>query len=320
MKIGILYNLVENIERGLEIDKLSDNKVIATVNDVKRVLESKHEVIPVRVNRDLFSRLSAKSFDFVFNLCEGIDGNVQGRSWIPAILDMLGIKYTGSDSFTLGLCLDKIKTKQLLIANNILTPKYKVFYNLSDLDVMDSNVLDLSGYALKFPLIVKPSHKDASVRISDSVVHNERDLLKRVDYILNTYKQPALVEEYIDGRELSVAVVGNGNSIDVMPVSEALFDFDKDIPRKMRIKKIVLNCYNITGCRDYATVDFRLKDDEIYVLEINPNPSIGAKTAFAAAAESKGLSYNDLVYRILSEAIKRYNLNLQVLQVSEKKT
>ena len=329
MKIGILYNMVERVERGFEIDKLSDRDILNTVENIKKALEDWHEVIPVRISRGLLTQLTRDSFDFVFNLCEGIDGNVKGETWVPALFDIIEIPYTGSDSMTLGLCLDKIKTKQLLIANNIPTPEYRIFYGLSQ--ALDSN--------LNFPLIVKPSREDASVGITaDSVVNTEHELFRRVEFILKNYHQPALVEEFIDGRELSVALIGNGDFIEIFPVSEVVFDFDPCIPRidsyeskwitdsdafrktsivcqtelpediERRIKKIAVDAFNITGCRDYATVDFRLKDKIPYVLEVNPNPGIGNKTSFSKTANIKGMSYNEFINQILSIAMKRYNL------------
>ncbi|ODS36399.1 MAG: hypothetical protein A7315_14090 [Candidatus Altiarchaeales archaeon WOR_SM1_79] len=145
MKIGIFYNLVDCIERGFEIDALSDNEIAETVENVQKILEKKHDVIPVRIRREILPLLTQDSFDFVFNLCEGIGGDVRGEALVPALLDIIKIPYTGADSLTLGLCLDKIKTKQLLIANNIPTPDYQVFYNCSQ----------KLNQKLRFPLIVK---------------------------------------------------------------------------------------------------------------------------------------------------------------------
>lgn len=182
MKIGVLYNLVENPERGFEIDMLSDNKIIETVEAVQIALEDEHEVIPVRMRRDLIPQLTHESFDFIFNLCEGIDGNVKGEYWVTSFLDMIGIPYTGSDSLTLGLCLDKIKTKQLLIANNIKTPKYQIFNGeQSKFKFSNNKPKSPLKFPLKFPLIVKPSNEDGSVGISvDSIAYNELQLLERV--------------------------------------------------------------------------------------------------------------------------------------------
>ncbi len=326
MKIGILYNLVDCIERGFEIDKLSDNEISGTVEYVRRALEKEHEVIPIRIRRELLPQLTRESFDFVFNLCEGIEGDVQGEALIPALLDIIKIPYTGSDSLTLGLCIDKIKTKHLLIANNIPTPDYQVFYNSSQ----------KLNSGLTFPLIVKPAHEDASVGITvDSVVNNEPALFKRIEFIIKNYRETALVEEYIDGRELNVSILGNGNSIEVLPISEIVFDFNENAPNivsyeakwlmesemfqktygvcpanlpadiELNIKKIAIDAYKITGCRDYARVDFRMEKNVPYVLEVNPNPGINIDSGFVRSASAEGLSYNGLIKKILSTAVKR---------------
>ncbi len=319
------------------MDLLSDNDILSTVENVKHVLETDYEVIPVKIRKELLQTLTPNSFDFIFNLCEGIEGNVRGEAWIPALFDILEIPYTGSDSITLGICLNKLKTKYLLIANNIPTPKYQMFY---------STTQNLSN-DLKFPLIVKPAYEDASVGITaESVVKNKIELFKRIDFILNNYFQPALVEEFIDGRELNVALLGNGNTLDVLPISEILFNFEPDQPKivsyeakwitnsdaskntvgecpaklskeiENRIKRLAVECYNLTGCRDYTRVDFRLKDEIPYVLEVNPNPGINLDSGFVRSATAAGMSYDDLIKRILSEAMKRYKF---VIKPNEKK-
>ena len=332
MKIGILYNLVDNIECGLELEILSDDEIGDPVEHVKSALENEHEVIPARISRELLPRLTKNSFDFVFNLCEGIGANHYGEAWVAALLDIIGIPYTGSDSLTLGLCLNKVKTKHLFIANNIPTPKYQLFYDLSQ-------KLDR---CLKFPLIVKPSHDDGGVGIKiDSVVHNEPELFKKVGSILKIYNQPALVEEYIDGRELTVAIIGNGNSLEILPISEMVFKYHENFPNivsyeakwiedseifqkiikvcpaelpedvERYVKKLAEDAYHLTGCRDYARVDFRLKNDTPYVLEVNPNPWIDMDGNFVKCACTAGMSYDGLIQRILSEAMKRYKMDVQ---------
>lgn len=329
MKIGILYNLVDHVEHGFEIDKLSDNETEETVEHVRKALENDYEVMPMQIRRELLPTLTKNSFDFVFNLCEGINGNIHGEAWIPALLDIIGIPYTGSNSLTLGLCLNKIKTKYILIANNISTPLYQTFSSTSQ--KFNAN--------LKFPLIVKPAHEDASVGINvDSVVNNKLELFKKIEFILKNYHQPALVEEYIHGRELNLAIIGNGSSIELLPISEIMFKFKEDLPNivsykakwvtdsdesqktvgicptelskeiEKHIKRLAMDAYNLTGCKDYARIDFRLQDNIPYILEVNPNPGINTDSGFVRSADVAGMSYDKLIHRILSEAMKRYNI------------
>lgn len=331
MKIGILYNLVDRIECGLEIDILSANEIAGVAEDVLRILEDKHEVIPVRIRRELLPCLGKKSFDLIFNLCEGIEANPHGEVWVAGLLDLIGIPYTGSDSLTLGLCLNKAQTKHLFKANNISTPHYQIFSTSSQRPAPE----------LKFPLFVKPSCEDASIGIkTDSVVYNKLELSERVEFILKNYHQGALVEEYIDGRELNAAIIGNGDSIEVLPISEIVFNFCEHLPNivtyeakwiedsemfqktvgicpsnlppdiERHIKRLAVDAYRLTGCRDYARVDFRLKDGVPYILEVNPNPSIKIDSGFARSASAAGISYNELICRILLEAMKRYQMEL----------
>lgn len=329
MKIGILYNVVDRMERGFEEDILSDNEIVGTVQHVQAALRKEHLVVPVRVRPELFSILRATSFDIIFNLCEGIDGNVMGETWVPAFLDIFGIPYTGSNSFTLALCLDKGKTKDILMANSIPTPPYQVFTNISERISTDLN----------FPLIVKPVHEDASVGITlDSVVHDEAQLMQRIEHVLDNYCQPALVEEYIEGREINVAIIGNGGHISILPFSEILFDYDDDTARvvdyeakwiddsrtygrtrgvcpaslppgvEKRIREYAVKAYELTGCQDYARVDFRLREDIPYVLEVNPNPGINVDSGFVRSAKASGLDYEGLIRNILNAAVKRTDL------------
>jgi D-alanine-D-alanine ligase len=217
------------------------------------------------------------------------------------MLELLNIPYTGSGPLTLATCINKVRVKEILMHHGILTPNYQVFYSRN-------KKLDTD---LKFPLIVKPVCMDNSIGItSDAVVKDEDELRTRISYILRTYDQPALVEEYIDGKEITVGVLGNGRNALVLPPSEVIFKGSNDdakagdtkiysyeakwlkdsdswkgieivcpaeLPKyqEYRIKRIALQVYNILGCRDYGRIDFRLSKEGVpYVLELNPNPGI----------------------------------------------
>lgn len=336
MKIGILYNYVEKLSRGLEKEKIADNEILQTVNHVYNALCGQHEVIPIRISTDIISKLRGANFDFIFNLCEGYESDVEGEALIPAILEMYDIPYSGSNHYTLALCLDKVRTKQLLKANFIKTPHYQVFKSLRTKKRKD----------LHFPLIVKPIHEDASIGISrESVVFNEEKLRERVAFILQNYRQDALVEEYIDGREINVALIGNKNEMEILPISEIIFensensensengenepkiiDFDSkwiegsDSYRKTRgvcpanltpemeesLKEAALKAFHITGCQDYARVDFRVRGDEIFVLEVNPNPGINIDSGFVRSAKAAGYSYQQMIEKIVSTCLANY--------------
>ena len=193
---------------------------------------------------------------------------------------------------------------------------------------------------LKFPLILKPLREDASLGIdSGAVVYTMRDLRKRVEYIIEKFSQPAIAEEYIDGREFNVAIIGNGRDMRALPPSEIVFvDFPEGTPRiisyeakwvaesplykktvprcpaeipgylKDELYSVALKSFEIMGCRDYARVDMRLGEDgNLRVLEVNPNPDISSDAGLARAAGAAGLDYPSLISEIVSIAAKRYS-------------
>ncbi|TFG19393.1 MAG: GNAT family N-acetyltransferase [Promethearchaeota archaeon] len=331
MKIGILYNYVDSISRGVDRDKIAENESTAVVDYIYAALCPYHDVMPVRITPLTLKDIADAKFDIAFNICEGIGGNVSGEAYVPAILDTFQVPYTGSNHFTLSLCLHKARTKQILQAGGILTPAFQVFNT-------DNEPLKET---LTYPLIVKPLSEDASIGITvDSVVHDDTHLYHQITHILNTYKQPVLVEEYIDGREINIAIFGNGSDVFALPPSEILFDLVPGTPRIVDyeskwisdsymfshtegicpadlnpdlskiLNRVAIDSYKLTGCQDYARVDFRLQGDTPYVLEVNPNPGINIDSGYVRSAECYGWSYETLIHEILYAALKRYNLYL----------
>lgn len=326
MKIGVLYNLVEQVVRGSPEDAVSDNAVLDSVDLVREALKDGNEVIPIRISREILIDLPALEIDVVFNLCEGFEGNVKAEAWIPAYLDLLGIPYTGSGCSVLANCLDKWRTKDLLTANGLPTPGYQLFrYQNTKL-----------SSSLRFPLIAKPSGEDASVGIGpSSVVYCKADLYSLVDELLIKYKQPVLVEEYIDGRELNIAVLGNRPRRRVLPVSEITFDLPAGHPRIVtyeakwvaesqaykgtrgvcpaklpdlvldHIEHLAVEAVNVMGCRDYSRVDIRLDGDEPWIIEVNPNPDIGPGSGFQRSAKAAGMTPEALTQKIFDMALER---------------
>lgn len=330
MRVGILYNLVDNIEKGRDDDKLADNEVLETAAAVKDALESiGNKATLERVSLEGLPSLK-KEYDFIFNLAEGIGDDSLQEPEIARILEESGMPFTGSGSKSLKLCLDKRAAKQHLIKNNILTPKFQLFTKFDE----------KKNPELRFPLIVKPVHEDGSIGItSDSVVNNDSSLKAKVKGVISLYKQPALVEEYIDGREINVAVLGNGDEIEILPLSEIIFDFDgdtpkivsfdakwvensplfkgtkgkcpADVPKKIREKIIALakRSFLAMGCADYARVDFRIRGEEVFVLEVNPNPCINPCGAgFINSGIAAGYNYASLMNKIVEITMKRNSL------------
>jgi len=329
MKVGILYNLVDEVERGKDLDKLADNEVLETSKAVKIALEKKgHTAVLERLKPEELGKLKQK-YDMIFNLAEGIGSDPLKEPEIAAVFEKARLPFTGAGSKALALCLNKEKAKKILIKNNILTPKYQLIKKLPAKKNKD----------LKYPLIIKPVHEDGSIGInSDSVVNDDDAFQKKVKEILEVYKQPALVEEFIDGREINVALLGNGNELQALPLSEIIFDFPPGVPKivsfeakwieeSMLCKKSVGKCpaevpenlknkmvelakkaYIAMGCADYGRVDFRLRGEEFFVLEVNPNPCINPDGAgFIRSANCAGYTYDDIINKIVELALKRYD-------------
>ncbi len=273
--------------------------------------------------------LEDKQPDLIFNLCESVGNASIHEMHVAGIYELFGIPYTGASAFVLGTCLHKARVKEILAAHKIPTPRFVIYRNIAE--------LDSNGLALNYPLIVKPAREDASVGIdNNSVVENVAALRKRVRHIFNEHDQPAIVEEYITGREINIAVIGNRRPI-AMPISEIDFsglpaDYPKivtynakwmqgtpefvgtvgmcpaNIPVEVekKAKEIALKVYRIMGLRDYARVDMRLtKNLAPYVIEANPNPDISDDAGFARSAQAYGFSFEETICKIVEYALER---------------
>jgi D-alanine-D-alanine ligase len=329
MRIGVLYNLVDSVAKGKDIEKIADNEVLDIALAIEKVLEKRgHQVTLIRVNTADFSALP-RQFDCIFNLAEGLDGDVLAEPMIARRLKESGVAFTGCGEESLALCLDKVKAKETLLKAGINTPRHQLFTKESD----------KLEEALRFPLIVKPVHEDASVGITkDSVVFDEKGLATMVAQVLGSYKQPALVEEFIDGREINAALLGNPDGEDpspqVLPLSEIVFDLPEGMPRivsfdakwvedspeykgtigkcpaiipEKMAEKIISDArkaFRIMKCSGYARVDFRVRGDEVFVLEVNPNPCINPDgSGFVRSADAAGYSFDNLILKIIELAV-----------------
>lgn len=274
---------------------------------------------------NLLERLGSLNVDIVFNISEGMFGRNR-ESQVPAILEMAGIPFVGADALTLGLTLDKVMAKKIFIADKIPTPKFFEVNSKEQLNNINHH---------KFPLIVKPRFEGSSKGLSEnSRVQTKEELDKQVEYIVNTYKQPALIEEFISGQEFTVAIIGN-DEIEIMPVVQIKIDgklklndkfytfaritsdrLEYICPAKIsaELKKILdelaLRVYRAVECRDFGRVDFRVdQEGRPYVLEINPLPSLSTEDVFMVLTKAMGITYEQIIGKILNSAFKRYNLN-----------
>jgi D-alanine-D-alanine ligase len=261
----------------------------------------------------------------VFNWCEELPGLRRSEPEAAAILERQGFVFTGSPSHVLARSHDKPLIKRILDAGRVPTPPWAVF-----------DEPKAAGWDV-FPAIVKAAHEHCSVGISaESVVTSPAELERRVAYVLREHGQPALVEEFIDGREFHVSAWGNGK-VTVLPAAEMdyvgltdirdrLFTYEAkyvpgsrlyetielrvpaalDEPARADLESIVLRAYRATGCRDYGRIDLRLRGGTFYVIDVNPNPDINPLTSLTYAAAEAGYSYGELGSRIVNLAAARH--------------
>jgi len=278
-------------------------------------------------NDDIASALRDFAPDqyIIFNWCEDIPGVEHGEWLVARKLEELGYTFTGAASAALALAYDKQKVKNLLDQAAIPTPAWRIF---KAPDGQDWNI---------FPAIVKPQNEHCSAGITpESVVLNQEDLKKRISFILAQYSQPALVEDFIDGREFHVAVWGN-EKISVLPAAEmdfasfgnigdrlcsyeakfipgsqhyeeikTLLPAPLSLEENTAMEKVCVDAYRVTGCRDYARMDIRLRDNIFYVLDVNPNADISSDASMACAAETDGITYAQMGSRIVQMAVRRH--------------
>ena len=259
--------------------------------------------------------------DILINLCEGYRGNSQDEMNIAGLWELLGLPYTGNTPSTLALAQDKTAAKAIFTANNIPTPPYEVFSSVP------------KNTCLEFPVIAKPAREDASLGINaDSVLKNIGQLRKKTAELLEKYKQPVLVEKFIQGREFNVAILGNYPPR-VLPVSEIDFSrlgaedahvtsyeakwmedhpLYKGTPSKCpadissetekALGDIALRVFRALNGKDYGRVDMRMDDEgNIFVLEYNPNPDISLESGYCKALKAAGISFGDFIGRLINE-------------------
>ncbi len=278
----------------------------------------------------LCSFLANERPEVIFNCCESILGQSKLEMNVAALYELFRIPYTGSPPLALGLALEKALAKAIFVAKGIPTPRHQLF---------EHKILGGLDPEMRFPLIVKPVHEDASIGIdSNAIVHDVHALERRVQFIQKEFDQPALAEEFIDGRELNVAVLAasDGKFI-TLPISEITFDnmpegmphivsyeakwveesplyqtTMPECPAKLpeniasEARTIALRAANAVGLRDYGRVDMRLDAyGNLFVLEANPNPDISEDAGFMRAARASGRTFAGTINEILDRAVAR---------------
>ncbi len=329
-QIAILFNEDGQVARGDPQDLLAVQCTItATQNLYKALTSLGYQVVKISV-RDNLEELEDRlcSFPpkntFIFNNCDGFNGNNMGAVKVIRLIERMGFKHTGATADSIELCIDKPRTKKRLKQFGIPTPNYQVFKHAG------------GDFRLEFPVIVKPSVEDASMGIDlSSVVVNMADLFSRVSYIIEKYEQPAMVEQFVAGRELAVAMWGNA-ILESLPIAEDDFSaipdplqhvltyeskwkpespYFQNIPSRipadltrteeLAIRKVAEDSFRAVGLRDLGRVDIRFQNGIPYVIDINEIPDLSPDAGFWNSARESGLTYPKMVERVLTHAMKR---------------
>jgi len=331
LRVLILYN--EPVLSRSHPDAESEHEVLYTVDAVSATLvKAGFEVSRLGAHHDpsaLLAGLRAERPDRVFNLFEGTGDDGNPEAYVAGLLEWLDLPFTGSPSQTLALAKNKHLTKSLLRGAGLPTPE---FFVVEDLPIADS--------PLAWPVIVKPATQDASIGLDQgSVVTNQHRLEERVVSLLKTYGPPVLVEQFIHGRELNVALI-EAPDLRTLPISEVLFtnndpgfwpivtydakwrpgsrDYEATPPcypanvsprLSRRLGALARQAFRLLGCRDYARVDFRVRPSgKPYILEVNPNPDFSPTAGFAGGLASAGIPHAQFTVDLMGAALARRQL------------
>ena len=311
-----------------EKDQRDVHELVLTLKEA--MINIGHSVTSVQLSDanifDIFKNYDPDHY-IVFNWCEGIPGIPHSFAKAAQTLEYLGFTFTGSSSLVLELTDDKCRVKEILDLKKISTPYWKVYPTS---DIQEWNL---------FPAIVKPPLEHCSIGISpESVVTNQDDLRNQAAYVIEEFHQPAIVEEFIDGREFQVGIWGNTEP-EVLPPVEADFSLledprdhlctvdSKDDPTSYRYQKwnmivpaplnskengrlnqLCKDAYQAIGVRDYARMDVRYKDGVFYILDVNTNPYIGPECGLIKAAELVGYSYGEFGSQLVNFAWQRQKI------------
>lgn len=335
MKIAFIANTrTDETENQVEYDPPH------TINLVKNAIEStNNEFIFIEANEDFLEKLKKVKPDMVLNRAEGIRGNSR-ESHIPAMLEMLGIPYVGSDVLTTALCLNKEWTKKIVTHHGIQTPRFTVLDGMQKIDYNSIEKL------VTYPIILKPNIEGSSIGINeDNVVKDAKTLEKKFKTLHKQYAQSILLEEFIFGKEFSTGVIGiQDNNLEFLPIIEVNFSkmpedvenvfgqraktkyddlenyscpaqIDKSIEN--RLKEMTLKICRILNIRDFARLDFKMNNkNEIHFLEINPLPGIDFNpeekdiSFYPLMVLNSGLTYNDMIKRLLYSTTSRFGLSI----------
>ena len=330
MKVGITYDLKASMPAAPNVpdDAYEEFDSQLTIDSIATVLRGLgHNVTLLGDGREFLDKVLAEKPDFVFNFAEGHGISRSREARVPAVLEMLGIPFTGSDPFTLAVTLDKDCAKKLVAAAGVVVA---ASFALEP----NAPTSSIPAAQLKFPVLIKPAWEGSSKGIrAKCLVHSAREIPDVVASLRGDHAQTLLLEEYIEGDELTAGLYGNGvpNLLGIMRVVPN--DKNKPFIYSLEVKrayhdKVTFQCppllpakvldavtqsaktaFRVLGCRDIARVDFRVRDGVPYFLEVNPLPGLHpVDSDLVMIAQHVGWSYERLVGTILNEAMKRYHL------------
>jgi D-alanine-D-alanine ligase len=333
--VVVLYNASEDLIKGEQRDLIADRGVIACAEAVSEVLgQAGYDVARLPFNTEVELVLVPYPANewLIFNLAEGLSGRLFEEPRIAWALEAMGYCFTGSDGEALVRSLHKGRAKALLQARGVTTPAWWLFRHPDEVDAFSKE--------LRFPLMVKPVAEDASIGIdSNAIVHTLRDLRDRVAYVVERYRQTALAEVFIAGREFNIALWGE--TPQVLPLAEIDFSAFSDPHERIvsfaakweedtfeyhhtpvvcpaavdgdlekRIKHAARWAWDAIGCRGYARVDMRIDEQGVpFVVEVNCNPDLSPDAGFARATLTAGYSYQEMIVQIVELARSQANVD-----------
>jgi D-alanine-D-alanine ligase len=321
-----------------------------TIDAVAFALSAYGTVIRLEATQEFPERLRDERPDIVFNIAEGLHGTNR-EAHVPAICEFFDVPYSGSDPFTLALCLHKAKTKDFLTAHGIPSAPYVLIESRPALERLLGNENPRFPIpSSRFPLFVKPVQEGSSKGITErNFVRTPNELDAQVQHLLDTYAQPVIVETFLPGAEFTCGVIGNGIGARVLPIvgmnfrslpdgAIPIYGYEAkwlwDVPSdpldifecpaaidpalRLRIEDVVLRAYHVLGCRDWSRIDVRLDAAGVpNIVEVNPLPGIlpdpADNSCLPKAARAAGLSYDALIQTALLHAADRAGLTLEPL-------
>ena len=329
-QVAILFNEDAQIARGDAQDLLAVQYTVTVAQKLFEALTSQGypvTKIAVRGNleelEDILASFPPKN-TFIFNNCDGFNGNNHDAVKVIRLIERMGFKHTGAAADSIEMCIDKPACKERLLQFGVPTPHFQVFERPE------------GDLRLEFPVIIKPTVEDASMGIDlDSVACNKESLFHRITYIVEKYEQPAMVEEFITGRELAVSMLGN-EVIEILPIAEEDFSwvtnplervltydskwvtdspYYNNIPARVPavlnrkehqvVKKAAEGSFRAMGLRDFGRVDIRFNNGIPFIIDINELPDLSSDAGFWNSARATGMSYPRMIERILTCALKR---------------